>query len=123
MAGLNSKGGVNQGIVNCENDGWNFKSGSTKTVSLRRSSSAKKAPTPSAAKATGGKVVKKAIAKKATPKTVAKFTPGKASKAKKSVSKKIARKTPTMGGGKASKASTSHVTMDTYKKMLGKLKK
>jgi hypothetical protein len=122
MAPLASKGGVAQGIVACDGDGWGFKSGSTKTVSLRRSTSAK-APTPSAAKATGiSKVTKKTIKKSVSKASLSKFKDtGKASKSKKSVAKKSARKTPTMAG-KASHTSTSNVNMATYKKMLAKKK-
>jgi hypothetical protein len=120
MAPMKSSGAVTQGISACAADAWSFKSGTTKSVSMRASAKAKPA-TPAAAKATGAKVAKKSVAKVGAKKSVGKFSTGKISKAKKSV-KKIAKGTPSKmsTAAKKAKSTTDHVTMDVYKKMLKK---
>merc|ERR1712166_716104 len=57
-----NKGNVSQNVFQAAADNWNFKSGHSKTVSLRKAASpAKKAGTPTAVRASGG--VKKVVAK------------------------------------------------------------
>lgn len=123
MAPLNgNKGSVAQGVVNCATDAWSFKTSNTKTVSLRKAASPKKAGTPGAVKATGG-------AKKVAAKSAGKVSSGKgaaiskfagSNKAKKSVSKVTPGK---KSGGKVSKATTGVTTMKQYANVLAAAKK
>lgn len=121
-----AKGGVGQGIVNADGDCWNFKQGTTKTVSLRRATSASPTKSPAGAKVVGGaknkaKAAAKSAAKKSVSKAAAisKFTPGKGTAAKKSVPRKAGRKTPSLTPGAASgSGTTGAVTMKQYQKVL-----
>jgi len=115
-----NKGSVAQNVFSAASDNWNFKSGHSKTVSLRKAVSPKKASTPSAAKATGGaKTAKKSVGKVSSKAgaAIAKFHN---SKAKKSVSKNTPGK---KSGGKNSKATTGVTTMNQYAKVLAAAKK
>lgn len=129
LAPLNgNKAGVNQGVVSADGDKWNFKSGSTKTVSLRKSSSLSPSKSPGATKVAGGvKRGAKAAAKASTKKSgaVARFTPGKATGAKHSVPRKMGgRKTPSLNPGAGSAGGTAGVTtMKQYTKLLNKANK
>lgn len=116
-----NKGAVSQNVFQAASDNWNFKSGHSKTVSLRKAASPKKAATPAAAKATGAS---KAAPKKSTGKVssgkgdaIAKFA---VNKAKKSVSKSTPGK---KSGGKNSKATTGVTTMKQYANVLAAAKK
>ena len=116
-----NKGAVSQNVFSAAADNWNFKSGHSKTVSLRKAASPKKSSTPAAAKATG--------AKKAAPKSAGKVSQaGKSAaiakfvvnKAKASVKKNTPGK---KSGGKNSKATTGMTTMNQYAKVLAAAKK
>lgn len=116
-----NKSNVSQNVFQAASDNWNFKSGHSKTVSLRKAASPKKASTPAAAKATG--------AKKAAPKSAGKVSQaGKSAaiakfalnKAKASVKKNTPGK---KSGGKNSKATTGMTTMNQYAKVLAAAKK
>jgi len=112
-----NKGNVSQNVFQAAADNWNFKSGHSKTVSLRKAASpAKKAGTPTAVRASGG--VKKVVAKGGRASTskaaaIAKFS-GSA-KAKKSVSKNTPGNKST---GRNSRGTTAVTTMNQYAKVL-----
>jgi len=115
-----NKGAVSQNVFSAASDNWNFKSGHSKTVSLRKAVSPKKASTPAPAKATGGagKAAKKSVGKVSSKGgAIAKFS---ANKDKRSVSKKTPKP---KSQGKNSKATTGITTMAGYQKVLNAAKK
>merc|ERR1712166_164664 len=97
-------------------DNWNFKSGHSKTASLRKAASpAKKAGTPTAVRASGGvkKVVAKGKVSTSKAAAIAKFVVS--GKAKKSVSKNTPGNKST---GRNSRGTTAVTTMNQYAKVL-----
>jgi len=115
-----NKAGVSQNVFQAASDNWNFKSGHSKTVSLRKAASPKKSSTPAAAKATG--------AKKPAPKSAGKVSQaGKSAPSPSSLSTRPrlpSKNTPgKKSGGKNSKATTGMTTMNQYAKVLAAAKK
>ena len=124
------KGSVAQGIVAAaKGDGWSFREGNTKTVSIVAAPARGAGASHSAAKAKGGAAGKRGAkaagkASKSAAKSVEKvmkFTPKKAASAKGKVSVKprsVSKKPMATPSGKKSLDSTGKMTMKTFKEFL-----
>lgn len=132
------KGSVAQGIVAAaKGDGWSFREGSTKTVSIVAAPAKRAAASHSAAKVKGGASGKRAAkaagkasksAAKSAVESVMKFTPKKAAaaKGKQSAKRSVSKKAMRTPSGKKSLTTTDKMTMKTFKEFLaihGKSKK